>query len=49
LPCNSNNLVTPAGIGESFHVLVASKGIEEENAAALAGLSFGQQHNRTMR
>ena len=24
------HLVTPAGMGESFHVLIASKGIEEE-------------------
>jgi SAM-dependent MidA family methyltransferase len=35
------HLVTPAGMGESFHVLVASKGIEKEKAAALAGLNFG--------
>jgi SAM-dependent MidA family methyltransferase len=35
------HLVTPAGMGESFHVLVASKGIEPEKASALAGLSFG--------
>ncbi|MGA8765088.1 MAG: SAM-dependent methyltransferase [Candidatus Sulfotelmatobacter sp.] len=35
------HLVTPAGMGESFHVLVTSKGIEKEKAAALAGLSFG--------
>ena len=34
------HLVTPAGVGESFHVLVASKGIEGEKAAALAGLNF---------
>jgi SAM-dependent MidA family methyltransferase len=36
------HLVTPAGMGESFQVLIASKGIEEEKAAALAGLSFGR-------
>jgi len=35
------HLVTPAGMGESFHVLVASKGIEPEQVARLAGLSFG--------
>ncbi|HEY4903239.1 MAG TPA: SAM-dependent methyltransferase [Candidatus Sulfotelmatobacter sp.] len=35
------HLVTPAGMGESFHVLIASKGIEPEKAAALAGLNFG--------
>jgi len=37
------HLVTPAGMGESFHVMVASKGIEEEQVAALAGLSFGRK------
>jgi len=37
------HLVTPAGMGESFQVLVASRGIEEEKAAALAGLSFGHK------
>jgi SAM-dependent MidA family methyltransferase len=36
------HLVTPAGMGESFHVLIASKGIEPENVAALAGLNFGR-------
>jgi len=36
------HLVTPAGMGESFHVLVASKGVEEEKVGALAGLSFGR-------
>jgi SAM-dependent MidA family methyltransferase len=36
------HLVTPAGMGESFHVLVASKGIDAEKVAALAGLNFGK-------
>jgi SAM-dependent MidA family methyltransferase len=36
------HLVTPAGMGESFHVLIASKGIEPEKATALAGLNFGR-------
>jgi len=36
------HLVTPAGMGESFHVLVATKGVEEAKAGALAGLSFGR-------
>lgn len=36
------HLVTPAGMGESFHVLVASKGVAAEKVTALAGLSFGQ-------
>ena len=39
-------LVTPAGMGESFHVLVASKGVEPEKVAALAGLSFGKKPAR---
>jgi SAM-dependent MidA family methyltransferase len=34
------HLVTPAGMGESFHVLVGSKGIEQEKLTALAGLNF---------
>jgi SAM-dependent MidA family methyltransferase len=36
------HLVTPAGMGESFHVLVGSKGIELERVAAFAGLSFAR-------
>jgi SAM-dependent MidA family methyltransferase len=36
------HLITPAGMGESFHVLIASKGIEEEQVAKLAGLNFGR-------
>jgi len=37
------HLVTPAGMGESFHVLVASKRIEEEKVSALAGLNFARR------
>jgi SAM-dependent MidA family methyltransferase len=40
------HLVTPAGMGESFHVLVASGGIEEVRARSLAGLSFGKPKDR---
>jgi SAM-dependent MidA family methyltransferase len=36
------HLISPAGLGESFHVLVASKGIAPETVASLSGLSFGQ-------
>jgi SAM-dependent MidA family methyltransferase len=36
------HLVTPAGMGESFHVLVASKGIEQERMQSLSGLNFGR-------
>ena len=39
------HLVTPAGMGESFHVLVASKGIAEETVSALSGLNFGRSHS----
>jgi SAM-dependent MidA family methyltransferase len=35
------HLVTPAGMGESFHVLVASKEIEKGKVSKLAGMSFG--------
>ena len=35
------HLVTPAGMGESFHVLVASKGVDTQKTSTLAGLSFG--------
>lgn len=36
------HLVTPMGMGETFHVLVASKGVEPEIADRLSGLSFGR-------
>src|SRR5208337_5315250 len=32
------HLVTPAGMGESFQVLVSSKGVDAEKVASLAGL-----------
>jgi SAM-dependent MidA family methyltransferase len=34
------HLVTPAGMGETFHVLVMSKGVEREKAAGLSGSQF---------
>jgi SAM-dependent MidA family methyltransferase len=37
------HLVTPAGMGESFHVLVASKGIDADRAATLLGLNFSKK------
>jgi SAM-dependent MidA family methyltransferase len=37
------HLVTPAGMGESFHVLVASKGVSAEQISGLSGLKFGRQ------
>ncbi len=36
------HLVTPAGMGENFHVLVASKGLDANKIAGLSGLSFGK-------
>jgi SAM-dependent MidA family methyltransferase len=36
------HLVTPAGMGETFHVLVASRGVEPETVAQLSGLKFGR-------
>jgi SAM-dependent MidA family methyltransferase len=35
------HLVTPAGMGENFHVLIASKGAKNVKVTGLAGLSFG--------
>jgi SAM-dependent MidA family methyltransferase len=37
------HLVTPAGMGESFQVLIASKGVEQERVESLSGLSFGRR------
>ena len=41
------HLITPAGMGESFHVLIGSKGIEGEKVAALSGLNFGKKLTRS--
>jgi SAM-dependent MidA family methyltransferase len=35
------HLVTPVGMGETFQVLMASRGIDGEKIAALSGLRFG--------
>ncbi len=37
------HLVTPAGMGESFHVLIAAKGVEREKIESLSGLNFGRR------
>jgi SAM-dependent MidA family methyltransferase len=37
------HLVTPAGMGESFHVLIASNGVGPNKASALAGVNFGRR------
>ena len=36
------HLVTPAGMGETFRVLIASKGIKPKKIAELSGLTFGK-------
>ncbi len=36
------HLVTPAGMGENFQVLVASRGVDAKKIAGLSGLSFGK-------
>ena len=36
------HLITPAGMGESFQVLIGSKGVDPGQVAALNGLSFGK-------
>ncbi|HET7748905.1 MAG TPA: SAM-dependent methyltransferase [Terriglobales bacterium] len=36
------HLVTPAGMGESFHVLVMSKGVDVAKARLLSGLKFAR-------
>jgi SAM-dependent MidA family methyltransferase len=36
------HLVTPAGMGETFHVLVASKGVDRSVMDGLSGLGFGK-------
>jgi len=39
------HLVTPAGMGESFHVLLASKGLDAEKVSNLSGLNFGRRRH----
>ncbi len=36
------HLVTPEGMGETFQVLIASRGVDSKRMAALSGLSFGK-------
>jgi SAM-dependent MidA family methyltransferase len=36
------HLVTPAGMGETFHVLIASKGVNTKKITGLSGLTFGK-------
>lgn len=37
------HLATPAGMGETFHVLVLSRGVAKEKAAHLSGLKFARE------
>jgi SAM-dependent MidA family methyltransferase len=41
------HLVTPAGVGESFRVLVACKGIDPVEVSRLSGLGFGSQRRHS--
>lgn len=36
------HLVTPAGMGETFQVLILARGVEKEKAARLSGLAFAR-------
>ena len=40
------HLVTPAGMGETFHVLIASKAVAPEPIAGLSGLTFGARNKK---
>ncbi|HYK48341.1 MAG TPA: SAM-dependent methyltransferase [Terriglobales bacterium] len=39
------HLVTPAGMGENFQVMVASKGVSQAQLAELGGLTFGKREH----
>jgi SAM-dependent MidA family methyltransferase len=43
------HLVTPAGMGENFQVLIGSKGVDSEKVTSLSGLSFGKSATATTR
>ena len=36
------HLITPEGMGETFHVMLASKGVAQDKLAGLSGLNFGR-------
>lgn len=40
------HLITPSGMGENFHVLIASKGVGMEKAASVSGLGFANPKSR---
>jgi SAM-dependent MidA family methyltransferase len=37
------HLISPEAMGETFHVLVASKGLDSQKASQLSGLTFGKR------
>jgi SAM-dependent MidA family methyltransferase len=43
------HLVTPVGMGETFQVLMASRGVNPKKIAALGGLAFGNNSRRLNR
>jgi SAM-dependent MidA family methyltransferase len=43
------HLATPAGMGETFQVLMASRGIDSKIIASLSGLSFGKSSQLSVR
>lgn len=43
------HLVTPAGMGETFHALIASKNVEPEKVSALSGLTFGKTRSNRIK
>ena len=43
------HLITPEGLGESFHVLLASKAVAQEMVAGLSGLNFGKRRENSRR
>jgi len=43
------HLITPAGVGENFQVMLASQGVPEVSILDLAGLSFGKHRPEVLR
>src|SRR5581483_11562442 len=42
------HLITPAGMGESFHVLLMSKGVDLSKVKQLSGLKFARLRRRAL-
>lgn len=43
------HLITPAGVGENFQVLVASRGVPQQSVKKLAGLNFGKHRPEVLK